>query len=406
MPVLQGFGRGDQRVLVNVAGAAAADRGAAAPARGVRAQRLRRDLRGGRGVLPEAEERLPLSALRRVSASVPIERAEPARALMLELFPQGFEEVEHADGAGAGRVHRRRGRGAALGGVRRGARRRRAGRLGGALARLSPAGACRADSGSGRRGRRRPTVSRRSWSIPAARSAPAVTRPRASAWSCSTGSSAGACSTSAAARACSRSPPLASALRPCLPSTTTRRRSRPRSGTPPRTGSSSRCGSPTRWSSRSRRGCGGRKHLGGERGAWCIPRLDAAHDRRFRLPRARQARAGRLPPRATRHGGRLGGRPVSARGVESRAVATFSVRFLGCKVSHVDAQEIRERLLADGHSERGRRRRGRGRQHLLRHARGGAQVASRSRAGGPHAPARLRHGLRREPRRRRLRRPA
>jgi threonylcarbamoyladenosine tRNA methylthiotransferase MtaB len=33
-------------------------------------------------------------------------------------------------------------------------------------------------------------------------------------------------------------------------------------------------------------------------------------------------------------------------------VATFSVRFLGCKVSHVDAQEIRERLLEDGHSER------------------------------------------------------
>jgi threonylcarbamoyladenosine tRNA methylthiotransferase MtaB len=33
-------------------------------------------------------------------------------------------------------------------------------------------------------------------------------------------------------------------------------------------------------------------------------------------------------------------------------VTSFSVRFLGCKVSHVDAQEIRERLLADGHSER------------------------------------------------------
>ena len=33
-------------------------------------------------------------------------------------------------------------------------------------------------------------------------------------------------------------------------------------------------------------------------------------------------------------------------------MATFSVRFLGCKVSHVDAQEIREQLLADGHSER------------------------------------------------------
>jgi threonylcarbamoyladenosine tRNA methylthiotransferase MtaB len=32
-------------------------------------------------------------------------------------------------------------------------------------------------------------------------------------------------------------------------------------------------------------------------------------------------------------------------------VATFSVRFLGCKVSHTDSQEIRERLLADGHVE-------------------------------------------------------
>jgi threonylcarbamoyladenosine tRNA methylthiotransferase MtaB len=31
----------------------------------------------------------------------------------------------------------------------------------------------------------------------------------------------------------------------------------------------------------------------------------------------------------------------------------FSVEFLGCKVSHVDAHEIRERLLADGHSEAG-----------------------------------------------------
>ena len=32
-------------------------------------------------------------------------------------------------------------------------------------------------------------------------------------------------------------------------------------------------------------------------------------------------------------------------------MATFSARFLGCKVSHADAQEIRERLLADGHAE-------------------------------------------------------
>jgi threonylcarbamoyladenosine tRNA methylthiotransferase MtaB len=32
-------------------------------------------------------------------------------------------------------------------------------------------------------------------------------------------------------------------------------------------------------------------------------------------------------------------------------VATFSVRFLGCKVSHTDAHEVRERLLRDGHAE-------------------------------------------------------
>jgi threonylcarbamoyladenosine tRNA methylthiotransferase MtaB len=33
-------------------------------------------------------------------------------------------------------------------------------------------------------------------------------------------------------------------------------------------------------------------------------------------------------------------------------MTTFSVRFLGCKVSHADAQALRERLVADGHEER------------------------------------------------------
>jgi threonylcarbamoyladenosine tRNA methylthiotransferase MtaB len=33
-------------------------------------------------------------------------------------------------------------------------------------------------------------------------------------------------------------------------------------------------------------------------------------------------------------------------------MATFSVGFLGCKVSHTDAHAVRERLLADGHEER------------------------------------------------------
>ena len=34
-------------------------------------------------------------------------------------------------------------------------------------------------------------------------------------------------------------------------------------------------------------------------------------------------------------------------------MASFSTRFLGCKVSHTDAQDVREALLADGHSEGG-----------------------------------------------------
>ena len=34
-------------------------------------------------------------------------------------------------------------------------------------------------------------------------------------------------------------------------------------------------------------------------------------------------------------------------------MAGFSIRFLGCKVSHTDAHEVRERLLADGHAEGG-----------------------------------------------------
>jgi threonylcarbamoyladenosine tRNA methylthiotransferase MtaB len=33
-------------------------------------------------------------------------------------------------------------------------------------------------------------------------------------------------------------------------------------------------------------------------------------------------------------------------------VTSFAVRFLGCKVSHTDAEDVRRRLLADGHEER------------------------------------------------------
>ena len=37
-------------------------------------------------------------------------------------------------------------------------------------------------------------------------------------------------------------------------------------------------------------------------------------------------------------------------------MASFSVRFLGCKVSQTDAQALRERLVRDGHDEVERRR--------------------------------------------------
>ncbi len=43
--------------------------------------------------------------------------------------------------------------------------------------------------------------------------------------------------------------------------------------------------------------------------------------------------------------------PVRARGSTIGGMATYSGRFLGCKVSQTDAQEVRERLVADGHTE-------------------------------------------------------
>src|SRR5579864_3360390 len=53
--------------------------------------------------------------------------------------------------------------------------------------------------------------------------------------------------------------------------------------------------------------------------------------------------ATRRPPRARR----MGRGPARI-----PPVTTFSVQFLGCKVSHVDAHEVREALLGSGHVER------------------------------------------------------
>src|SRR3954454_7851406 len=71
-----------------------------------------------------------------------------------------------------------------------------------------------------------------------------------------------------------------------------------------------------------------------------------------RLPAERRAEVPRPPPRHAEAFRGLGGRPVrTLNGLSSRAMATFSIGFLGCKVSHVDAHEVRERLLRDGHVE-------------------------------------------------------
>ena len=75
-------------------------------------------------------------------------------------------------------------------------------------------------------------------------------------------------------------------------------------------------------------------------------------------------------------------------------MATFKVDFLGCKVSHVDAHEVRERLLATATPRAGDRRRRRGDQHLLRHERGRREEPQGGRARRAHAPARLPDRLR------------
>ncbi len=142
---------------------------------------------------------------------------------MIELFPEGFEEIEddedvelaaYTDASGEERlwhrVRRRREQPTSRPDGRTGwralppARDRRP-----ALGRPAVGGAAR-----------RPD--RRSSSTPAARSAPEHTRRRASASSCSPGCRAVRCSTWAAAPGCSRSRPPSSASHRSPPSTTTR----------------------------------------------------------------------------------------------------------------------------------------------------------------------------------------
>src|SRR2546430_4740590 len=75
--------------------------------------------------------------------------------------------------------------------------------------------------------------------------------------------------------------------------------------------------------------------------------LPARHLGILRAARPADAWFPRRRSPATRRVGCRSARP----GVASRAVARFSIRFLGCKVSQADARAVRERLLADGHME-------------------------------------------------------
>ena len=117
MPVLQGFGRGDHRVLVNVAVPHAAHRRAArACSRSSSALATEKTYQRRRGLLREAEERVPLSLARARRSSSRASGPRRRVRAMLELFPGGLRG-DRAQPAGrrARRVHGRGGRRAGCG---------------------------------------------------------------------------------------------------------------------------------------------------------------------------------------------------------------------------------------------------------------------------------------------------
>ena len=136
------------------------------------------------------------------------------------------------------------------------------------------------------------------------------------------------------------------------------------------------------------------------------PRSDAPDRARAGVLGGR-ARAGPLARRRGRHvrAGRAAHRDGRDRRRGARAardgvpgMTSFAVEFLGCKVSLADAQAVRERL-AERRPRRGRRRRGPrpGGEHLLRHRRGGGEVAQGRAPGRADGRPRARHRLRRQP---------
>ena len=209
-------------------------------------------------------------------------------------------------------------------------------------------------SGSARRGSSRRRAPRSSSSSPAARSAPARIRRRGSASSCSPSCRASSlldvgCGSGVLAIAGAKlgfAPVHAVDHDPVAVETTTAN------------AAANGVDVDVRVSRRACRRAAGRGHDGREPHARGRPRARAAHRLLVTSSRRATSRAiscGCPAERALRRA-TLDGWAADvwelARGVTFRPMATFSVGFLGCKVSHVDAHAVRERLLADGHSER------------------------------------------------------
>ena len=273
---------------------------------------------------------------------------------MLELFPEGFEEVERPDGRRARRLHGRRAASGRLRdgvpGARRGRRRATTGTsagasstsgvvVGAALGRAAVGGAAapaRSPSSSTRAGVRHRRARRR----------------RGSASSCSQSIRAAACSTSGCG-----SGVLAIAAREARLRAGDRARRRPGRGRGDRARTraangverrrprsldalAERCRPPTSSVANIA--------LGDGRVARLPLRVRAARDH-VRLPRGRGRPS--LPglPRSVdaARARRLGGRPLDRTGRSiSRRWRPSRSRFLGCKVSHTDAQAVRERPAA------------------------------------------------------------
>ena len=334
MPVLQGFGRGDQHVFVNVLVPRHLNEEQRRLLEEFETAHGREDVPKRRGLLREAEERV---SLRRYV----IIGGEAELALLLHIFPEGVEELDgafavYADEPPVGFDV------VEAGDVPDGWEDNwRAFHHGVVVGRFW-VGPPWEDAPDGRRGDR--DRSR------AARSAPARTRRRASRSSCSRSSSAAACSTSAAAPACSRSPPRSSGSGRSSGSTSTTLRSRRPLRTREVNGvelTALRADAlvdelpPARFAV---------ANVALDVVERLLPRLGAERAvTSGYLDRDEPARRGLAPHRPARSR-RLGCGPARTR-LAFRAMASFSVRFLGCKVSHVDAHEVRERLLADGHTE-------------------------------------------------------